>query len=114
MTDNCGEGIPKRCFKFTDPITGKVLTEFCICYNQWPTCIFSAYPRHPEPDPGPDFCIKGIPSEILNEIKILDMVHYLSTRINGEYADTIRKGVQLGLTAIQNKLPKGILLGENH
>lgn len=104
---DCGEGVPKRCSKLT--ING-VSRELCICYNQWPTVIFSAYPRHPGPDPAPYVHVEGIATELMREIKLLDMVHYVASHLEGDAKKAILENVAHGLKAIQGKLPVGTTL----
>lgn len=108
MHDNCGEGVPKRCFKISQ-VGGRDL-EFCICYNQWPTIFFDAYPKHPGPDPGPVISIEGISREVMNEIKLLDMIKYLSTHLRSEVRKSIHEAVANGLKEVQRQLPEGIEL----
>src|SRR3954470_15383730 len=106
MSNHCGEGIPSRCFKYTykDGTTFK----FCLCYAQWPTVIFPAYPKHPTPDPGPILTIEGISPEITREIQLLDMILYISNHVRGEAGNSIREVAKRNLNSIQ--LPEGFSL----
>jgi hypothetical protein len=104
MSIQCGEGVPKRCFFLTKADGSK--WQVCWCYSQWPPFIFAAYPKHPGPDP--EVHIEGIHPDLMQEIRLLDMSHYIAGHLPGESGKQIQEIVQRSLKSAEGRLPAGV------
>ena len=106
-------GIRKRCFnlKMAD---GKIFT-FCINWDQWPTVISQAYPKHPTPDPAPlmSLSIDGVKQELLRNLAILDWIRELSENLTPDIAHSVREAIAQGVQKVQKQLPSNITLTED-